>query len=410
MSTVSAFAAPADSGQEAERSIISEGTSDKLGVPANIYAALKTIQTDLAALESFNHFEWDEAAKRLKVHYHGASVEVSRVMATALAPNEYALSQDRFSSKALQKEAKRITTEHRTIGGAVVTSVGPSANADRIIIQVKQGDQHGPVQPPQLSEISNFPLSIEGGGGAEPVSRQSDPISPHWGGALMSRPTNDPNYFTICTTGFGVGYMSGSTLVTRNLTADHCGPTNAIWRTGISSTSAILGGFMDTNNGGSDLKLIAPLAGTTTQFGPVIYTGDQYSNTGLGIAGAVPPILNDYWCYSGSQSGMICNNKVTQVNQSICYGLFSPCYSQQAVSVQQDGISAAGNGDSGGPVVANRNGYAYAVGIISGIYNGGTNCQGMPATDSRKCSAQVITAPVQAFFNANPTYGILTYG
>lgn len=81
-----------------------------------------------------------------------------------------------------------------------------------------------------------------------------------------------------------------------------------------------------------------------------------------------------------------------------------------AISVQQDGISAAGNGDSGGPVVAARNGYAYAAGIISGILGRGNNCQGVPATETRKCSATVITAPVHAFFNANPNYGILTNG
>ncbi|QNE15149.1 hypothetical protein [Pseudarthrobacter sp. NBSH8] len=227
-----------------------------------------------------------------------------------------------------------------------------------------------------------------------------------------------PDYYNICTTGFGVGFMNGSTLETRNLTADHCGPTGStgsIWRTGMSSTSPMLGLFVATNSGGSDLKLIqppAPPAGAPVHFGGVIYHGDRYSNLGMGIKGAVPPILNDYWCTSGSRSGMVCINKVTSINASVCYGGLGigPCYSQLAFSVQQDGISAAGNGDSGGPVVAQRKGYAYAAGIISGMQNAGDNCEGFPSTPTRKCSATIITAPVQAFFNANPNYGILTNG
>lgn len=396
----------------AGKSVIMAPAADKPGVPSRVYESLEAIQKDLNALEEFNHYEWDESTKRLIVHHHGNSDNIVNVLAGALSPKDFALAEDKYSVRELQKEAQRITTAHPTIGGAPVTSAGPTSNADGIVIQVDSGDQRTLSETLNLSAVSAFPVTIEEGQPAEPASRQYDPVSPHWGGAVMSRPTNDPGYFNICTTGFAVGYMSGSTLVTKNLTADHCGPTSATWRTGISSSTPILGGFIDTNSGGSDLKLISTMAGVSTSFGPVIYNGNENSNTGLGIAGAVPPILNDYWCYSGSQSGIICNNKVTQVNQYICYGIggLGPCYGQQAVSVQQDGISAAGNGDSGGPVVAERNSYAYAAGIISGIRNAGTNCQGKPASETRKCSATVITSPVQAFFNANPNYGILTYG
>jgi hypothetical protein len=141
-------------------------------------------------------------------------------------------------------------------------------------------------------------------------------------------------------------------------------------------------------------------------FGPVIYWGAHDSNSGAGIKGAIPPILNDYWCYSGAPSGTVCNNKVTQLNMTVCYEV-TQCYRNLAYSEQMDSIPAAGQGDSGGPAIAARNGYAYAAGIISGIRNAGYMCNAN--SDGRLCSKYVITAPVEAFLQDNPSYGILAY-
>lgn len=404
-------AAASDKPIPGQRTIDSAPEEKTQGVPASVYDSLEAVQRKIDQLPEFNHYEWDEDSSQLVVHHHGKAERLSTTLTSALPAGAFSLVEDRYSVKELQKESDRIVAAHLTIGGAPVISAGPTDDADGLVVQIESDHVELLRGQPDTSSVSPYPIVVERSQPAEKIDRQYDPIAPHWGGALMSR-TTSPGMSAICTTGFGVGFMSGSTLMTRNLTADHCGSTGTLWRTGNYSDSALLGVFSATNSGGSDLKLINPPAGTSTSFGGVIYNGAWNSNTGLGIKGAVAPILNDYWCFSGSQSGMVCNNKVTEINKSICYGVggLGPCYNQMAISVQQDGISAAGNGDSGGPVVAARNNYAYAAGIISGIRNGGTSCQGLPATTSRKCSATVITAPVQAFFNANPSYGILTNG
>ena len=218
------------------------------------------------------------------------------------------------------------------------------------------------------------------------------------GGAQMNRP-GDPGHRVYCTTGFGVGYMSGSSLVTEHLTADHCGPTGSEWRTGPYANSAILGIMKDTRAVGTDLKRM-----TGAQWGPVVYGGPAGSSSGIGIKGAVTPVLNDMYCYSGSQSGIVCGNKVTSMNQTVCYGIPGPCYRNQVYTDQVDGIPASGQGDSGGPVLAERNGYAYAAGIVSGMWNYSSQCTGY---GERLCSSHNITAPIEAFFQENPGYGIL---
>lgn len=298
------IAAKPDSG---DKTIVPASKIEKLGVPTTIYDALKSVQKEISALNEFNHYEWDESATRLVVHHRGGADKIAKTLSSAVPRRDFALAEDKYSVRELRAEADRIVAAYPTIDGAAVVSAGPTKNADGIVIQTQSGPQRLLETPADSSVESVYPLIVEEGPRAEPIDRQYDPSPPHWGGALMSRPTS-PGKSSICTTGFGVGYMSGTTLVTKNLTADHCGPTGAVWRTGNYSDSAILGAFGDTNSGGSDLKLISTLAGRATSFGGVIYDGPTNSNTGLGIKGAVPPILNDYWCYSGSQSGMICNN------------------------------------------------------------------------------------------------------
>ena len=85
-----------------------------------------------------------------------------------------------------------------------------------------------------------------------------------------------------------------------------------------------------------------------------------------------------------------------------------PCYQHMVLTEQMSSIPAIGQGDSGGPVVAARDGYAYASGIVSGIRGGGPDCN--ENSDGRICSKLGIVAPVAAFFQANPSYGILVYG
>lgn len=118
--------------------------------------------------------------------------------------------------------------------------------------------------------------------------------------------------------------------------------------------------------------------------------------------------MNNSVCYSGSFTGTICSNKVSAVNQTVCYE-FLQCYGGLAITDQISGYPAAGNGDSGGPVVSVAGGSAYASGIISGIQNYSANCIGIPGSNDeggRKCSSRVIYAPLSHFFANNAGHSL----
>jgi len=87
-------------------------------------------------------------------------------------------------------------------------------------------------------------------------------------------------------------------------------------------------------------------------------------------------------------------------------------YCELVVTDQIAGISANGNGDSGGPVFAISDSYqVLASGVISGIMlpSGvdGTRCEGLPYDGNRRCSPRAIFAPIwEALWNS--PYRIMT--
>lgn len=176
--------------------------------------------------------------------------------------------------------------------------------------------------------------------------------------------------------------MSGS-LVTEMLTADHRGPGGATVYTSRNPSNAQLGTLQSAWTGNTDIMRII---GKSYQ--PVVYVGYRYSNDATGVAGWVTPILNGYVCYSGAPSGIVCGNKMTALSVSAAYGPMQIYFGLTRTS-QVDGISAVGNGDSGGPVIAVADGKAYAMGVISGI-------SGAPHTHARACPARSVAVSAAA--------------
>lgn len=350
--------------------------------------------------KTFNSTEVDEATGEIIVHVNVTPNEtIKDLVGQAMGATKWRLVQDPFSRSDVENESWQLASSQKKINGRTVISAGPNADSSAIQV-ILEGSRHEARELHAAGKFAKYPVEITYNAAPLASSRASDPAAPHWGGADMSTP-GEPGYSIHCTTGFGIGYMSGSTLVTEHLTADHCGPTGSQWGTGNHSSHPILGTMQNTSAVGTDSKRM-----TGAQWGPVVYGGDPLSNTGIGIKGAVTPILNDMYCYSGSQSGIVCGNKVGSMNQTVCYGVSGPCYRNQVYTDQVDNIPASGQGDSGGPVLANRNGSAYAAGVISGMWNYSDQCTGY---GERLCSVHNILAPIEGFFQDNPSYGILTY-
>lgn len=365
------------------------------GVPAEVHEALPRVQEQLGA--AYNAASWDPTSRRITIHVSGAlpTAGVQDALELQLAVVDVEFAVDKFDRARLTEASSALAGS--TLGGAYVTAAGPNADSSGIDVLVESSSATSRrMQLP--SELDGVPLSITVDEAPIAASdRNYDPVAPHWGGAKMSSPASG------CTTGFGVGYMEGSVLRSELLSADHCGPTGSTWSTGYWVANApSLGTMQQTATVGALGQDLKRLTGATWQ--GVIYTAGPGSASGLPVTGAVNPILGDLYCYSGARTGQICQNRVSSMNQTICYPAIGKCYDNMVYTEQTSGIASAGQGDSGGPVFATNNGYPLASGIISGVLPPYTQCVG---EQGRTCGDKGVVAPIAAFFQANPTYGIL---
>lgn len=205
----------------------------------------------------------------------------------------------------------------------------------------------------------------------ELASRDLD-SSPFSAGADIVRDAGG-GYIGFCTTSFAFT-SSGQE---RLFTADHCGNTGQVWRTGRNLANATVG-TMTAPAQNVPRRDIATISGG--DYGARVYTGPNSSSTTIAVAGYTAPVVNQILCYSGAPSGTVCNNRVTHTGLTINYGPGS-VHDGITRTVQQNGTPAVGSGDSGGPVYApTSDGRATAVGVISGISGGGSACTGDPSS------------------------------
>jgi hypothetical protein len=217
------------------------------------------------------------------------------------------------------------------------------------------------------------------------------------------------NATAACTTGFWIGKATGERAI---ISADHCGgtPGENWYYGGGTDPSRIIGTAQGQAPGGTDLELF--VTANPSLVNGYIFTGSATNSSSVSpIRGRyTADIIGDSVCYSGSRSGLVCQNTITSYAGSVCYSA-TMCYFNVTRTTQVAGQPAAGNGDSGGPVITVLlGGHVYASGIISGITNGTASCTGDPGgsgPNDRKCSAQVIYAPLEAFFNNSTGWGLM---
>lgn len=398
------------------------GLDFNAGVPVSVHAALSKY-LEQHSLTGLNTIQWDADAQALRLHYHGAAPTDLAANLESSTGTVVTLVADPYDRDALADAAGKIARQITTASGERITSAGPSPDSSGIEVTVASDPRLKQSFSADAQSLSaglgiDVPISITAGGEVQPTSRQGD--APPWsGGARMSTPTSQPNTFTICTTGWGMGIISSlPNYRAVMLTADHCSGGGAIgvpWRTGISSSTTLIGSTESTPRSGADLQLIN-IANQTQGGSGFIYVGDYQSEVGARVRGAIPPVIGDSWCDSGASSGTVCGNEVVNTEQTVCYSL-TECYGHTVKTQQTAGIASEGNGDSGGPVgylYVDDNGYLaiYAAGVISGIQGGSPDgCQGLPGeAGKRECSATNLIAPIQVLFDVYPDpIGILTY-
>lgn len=169
--------------------------------------------------------------------------------------------------------------------------------------------------------------------------------------------------------------------------ARHCG-SNVQWR-GAQGEQHLFG----TTNSGDPSMDAALLSGGEAVSGiptyaPGVYVGVYNGSEYTTVDGLSWPSVGAQVCFSGALSGATCNSYIT-ITSSYVDGVGPGFWAEQV-----DHQPAAGNGDSGGPVLAASmyNGLN-AIGTITlGDPNGAADhCSGVPAGDGRTCYWRTFT-------------------
>ncbi|EAU62841.1 putative protease B [Stigmatella aurantiaca DW4/3-1] len=224
-------------------------------------------------------------------------------------------------------------------------------------------------------------LKLEQGKPAALFSRMDD-WAPFYGGARI-RMGNSPNA-NSCSSGFAVGNIFGKAL----LTASHCPLSNG------TPIYTGVGNYMGTSAGYYKPADTARIDVVSSGY---IYDGGVGTGEFLKrVSGHSRNYVGNWVCTSGSFSGARCNIMVTNVNvywQDYTTYRYGPMVEAE----EQSQESAAGPGDSGGPVfsLAVTEGDVVAKGTISGgdSYDAPATCTG--DTSRTGCSYRILYPDIE---------------
>lgn len=396
---------PADDtsrGEIAVQETIPEGDAPYGNVPIEVYELATNIELEHPDVS----FVWDNEAETMTVWYEanadGAKVE--SLVREAQLP-QVSASEATYNFGDLEQLATDIV-EAGALGNSEVTWAGARPDGSGLDVGVNStaARASGATATPEPSEYAGVPVAIIDDGEAELASRDFGG-TPYRAGADMIRSVGNGMGVT-CSTAFAFNHLDLATrVITEQMfTADHCGSAGDVWFSGKSIANPSVGTTVSVVTEQRDL-----IAMSGADYGPYMYYGPNTSYNSVAIYGYVTPIAGASVCYSGAPSGMVCGNVVTHTGLTTTYG-GGLTYLGQTRTVQQAAIPSVGNGDSGGPVaIIDSTGHPYAVGVISGMANGGTECTGDPSNASRKCSATVFFAPLQNYFAFNELDEIQVY-
>jgi hypothetical protein len=275
----------------------------------------------------------------------------------------------RYSAAEIDEEARRISRDPR------IASVGALNDYSGLEVHVDVSYTGG-LNALGRDLENGLELVVYRDGQHELLGRWND-ISPFWSGSVMDRPVGLPGNYTYCSTAFAA--TRNSDTAPAMITSRHCGG-NQEWHAPIGDeyVGRTAGGHSDSDS--------TYLTGSSSGYSPVVYVGPYTSNQGVAINGLTIPAVGTHVCYSGGFSGAVCDNTVTAVLQYA--GGIGPGFWTE----NQGGRGAAGNGDSGGPVLAAGSGSGLnGIGVIT--IGDGTRevpCEGMPGGSTRKCFSRVF--------------------
>jgi hypothetical protein len=321
------------------------GWSELIEEQERLQAAAQRLQEGTEREDGFTGIEAAPEDGRVRLHWYGEPTDAVRRLVAEVGrevPVEVV--------RARHPLAELLATQEAIAPEPGVGAVVPHVDGSGLTVRYR-GSEEEALGLPAIRDAS-VPVTVEPYSQVEPLgcTGRQDDCSPYWGGAKYVVGGG-------CSTGFSLKFTSlfNTPPWYRMLSAGHCGSNGQAVSDGGGEAMGTIAGDDDTD----DLLLINPAGGVT--LGPRIYTGPW--NAGIAnnkaVAGATASFVGGWVCTSGAFTGEHCNVKITAVNVMI--GTVKTVEAKE-----QGGLTAAGHGDSGGPVVASLlNGKVNAKGTIS---------------------------------------------
>ena len=293
----------------------------------------------------------------------------------------------RYSKAELDRVAERVA------GIEGVTAVGPLSDGSGLTVSTVDERTLDAVR----AVTGDLPLTTDLDRPAL-ASRQLS-TAPHYGGATFLKPLGGGSY-SFCTTGFTI---TGGRVGKRMLTAGHCGDNGDTVYNGGGAT--VMGTVSGDNNTKDSMIINTSAAGR-------IYVDGYNSNTSKPVKMAFGSYQDTLVCTSGAMTGEHCKIRIKNVGLTINVG-----YQIHPVvrAVHDDHLAAAGEGDSGGPVVSQDSGgfmgkgdfvLVYAQGTITAInLNNEVDCVGLYETTCSYTMYYVDIMDSLAYYNASIVTG-----
>lgn len=317
--------------------------------------------------------------RQLKVFWKGELPnDVKQTLAEVRRDVKVAVHPAQHSVAELAREADRIAKKSKAT--ETLSSIAPNADGSGLTVSVTDKST---TKARGLVKDAAVPVAVETDVAPAATSRWND-YAPWWGGAAYRNATTGGG----CSTGFAVWHAGR----TKMLTAGHCG---AVGNRATDPTGEHMGYFSQDSNAYDVALIDARSAGRVYNNTSSL---SEYSNGVIGTTSSYPGL---WICTSGAYSGTRCRIQVKQtgVTINIGYWVYNTVRAEQV-----DYTSAAGQGDSGGPVlrVAADTTQVYAAGVVSaGDRNTAVACTGY-VPSGRLCSWRMYYAP---WANASGLFG-----
>jgi hypothetical protein len=382
-----AFAGPttdAKPASPATRAVAPEGPApagfaswrDLLATQERLLDAATRLDGSVRGRTGFTGIELAVPERQVRLYWHGAvPAEVTATVAGLRDRAGVAVKPARHSRRQLEAARARLTGRAGTAASVVRVGVPADGRGLEVAVQGSAARARGSLR----SVVGDVRLEVTGGEPARSLYSRVDDAPAFWGGARTTNGRTGGG----CSTGFAIA--SRATGQRSILTAGHCALNGDIIYTGTRRYA--FGTATDRFAAQDTLRIPANTAGRVYDGGVGV---GEFSKP---VAGAVDTFPGLWLCTSGSYSGARCNIVTRGVNEWINtdVGPMGPLSRAEEVNRQ----SAAGQGDSGGPVFALTSDFSrmIAAGTISAgdLAGARATCTGV---QGRLCSWRIWFADV----------------